>query len=115
MGKVADRLSKAIAIIDAQFTRKQGEIHSSKHAKEMGMSKNEYLYNAEVSSLSSGKEWIIYKRKDGMTVKFNIRNNDYVVYNPKTNNILTYHGRRKSQVISEMQREGIKIPKELLK
>ena len=107
-------LNKAIKMCDAIFTEKQLNKHSKGHGKEMGMNLEQYKYYSELASLVKGKDILQFKRPDGITVKYNLKNQDYVVYNPKSNNILTYHNRRPTQVKSELERLGIQPTKELL-
>lgn len=80
----------------------------------MGLSNEQYSYYSELASLLQGKEILKFTRPDGITVKYNLTNQDYVAYNPKSDNILTYHNRRPTQVVSELQKLGIQPTKELL-
>lgn len=52
-------------------------------------------------------------KKDGMTVKFNYKTKEYVVYNEKNDQVDAFHERRYSQVESELQREGKRVPDKL--
>lgn len=94
------------------FNNFNKHINRTEHLKEMNLTPEQYYKKAEQLSLSKGPEVLEYKRKDGMTVKFNYKTREYVVYNKK-DEIATFHNRRYSQVESELQREGIRVPEKL--
>lgn len=86
-------LDKAIHLLDAYFTLNNGIKHTSKHHKQMGLSRNQYLSESEKLSLkkanpfgSGGIEG--FKGKDGRTYKYDTNNNWLVVYNGKS--IITF-------------------------
>ena len=104
-------LDIAIKICDASFTEKQLRKHFNSHGKEMGMNFEQYRNYSEIASLSSGPDWISYKRKDGAKVNYNCKTKEYTV--SYGNNLATYHNRRPKQVMEEMKREGLNIPDKL--
>lgn len=109
-------VDKAIKLCeDAQFNFNNFNKHINRtgHLQEMNLTPEQYFKNAEKLSLSSGPEVLEFKRKDGMTVKFNYKTKEYVVYNEKNDQVATFHERRYSQVESELQREGKRVPDKL--
>ena len=100
------------------FNNFNKHINGTEHLKEMNLTPEQYYKNAESLTLSKGPDILEFKRRDGLTVKFNYKTKEYVVYNEKRDEVATFHERRYSQVESELQREGKKVPdklKELIK
>ena len=111
--KALDKAIKFCEDASFNFNNFNKHINGTAHLKEMNLTPEQYYKKAESLTLSKGPDILEFKRKDGLTVKFNYKTKEYVVYNEKRDEVATFHERRYSQVESELKREGIKIPEKL--
>lgn len=85
-------LDKAISLLDAVFTKKQGNLHYSLHKNEFpGLTKQQYLSQAQqVTETKQGKKEIQYVRKDKSRVRYNLNTKVMTIWYPVNNTIATH-------------------------